>query len=90
MTTEHTVRLSGPDQAIPETAAIRVIALLPPQWKASDLNCSGSTAAFTLTTPTALRPTVIDTAIDEILAHPGLHGWTRARPQSTDSSPQRR
>ncbi|MEU2288641.1 hypothetical protein ABZ614_43370 [Streptomyces sp. NPDC013178] len=78
MPIEHPVRISGPDGAHPEFAAIRLIALLPAGWTATLLDCSGHTASLTLTVPDALPSTAFETTLDEVLAAPPLRGWTRA------------
>ncbi|MFJ9666450.1 hypothetical protein ACIRPP_17820 [Streptomyces sp. NPDC101219] len=78
MPTEHPVRISGPDDAAPETAAIRLIALLPTGRRATVLDCHGGTATLKLTVPDGLTPPAVDRTLDDILASPVLRGWTKA------------
>ncbi|MBM7089002.1 hypothetical protein ABZ606_16660 [Streptomyces sp. NPDC012461] len=78
MPTEHPVRISGPDDAPPETAAIRLIALLPKGWRATVLDCHDGTATLRLTVPDGLTPPAVDRTLDDILANPVLRGWTKA------------
>ncbi|MET9829090.1 hypothetical protein ABZ078_07225 [Streptomyces sp. NPDC006385] len=77
MPIEHRARISGPDGAHPEFAAIRLIALLPAGWTATLLECSGRTAALTFTVPDGVAATAFETALDEVLTAPPLRGWTR-------------
>ncbi|GAB7103529.1 hypothetical protein JCM4814A_18430 [Streptomyces phaeofaciens JCM 4814] len=77
MPTQHAVRISGPDGAHPEFAAIRLIAQLPTGWTATLLNCSAGTAALTLTVPDGLPSAAVDTALATALATAPLRGWTR-------------
>ncbi|CAL9481062.1 hypothetical protein [Streptomyces sp. enrichment culture] len=78
MPNEHPVRISGPDGAPPETAAIRLIALLPPGWRAALLECHDRTATLTLTVPDGVAAPAVDGTLDDILANPVLRGWSRS------------
>ncbi|MEU3947413.1 hypothetical protein [Streptomyces sp. NPDC029526] len=78
MPIEHPVRISGPDGAPPETAAIRLIALLPTGWRATLHDCHERTATLTLTVPDGVEPPAVDAALDDILANPVLRGWSRS------------
>jgi hypothetical protein len=77
MAIEHRARISGPDGAHPEFAAIRLIALLPAGWTATLLECSGRTASLAFTVPDGLPAPAFETALDEVLTAPPLRGWTR-------------
>ncbi|MET9610517.1 hypothetical protein ABZZ17_36495 [Streptomyces sp. NPDC006512] len=76
MATEHHIRIEGPADATPETAAIRLIAQLPTEWSATVDSCAGSTATLTLTTP-ELPPASVTTAVDAVLTGAALRGWHR-------------
>ncbi|MDG9726523.1 MULTISPECIES: hypothetical protein [unclassified Streptomyces] len=78
MPTEHSVRISGPADAPPETAAIRLIALLPTGWRARLVGCHGTTAELAVSAPDGLTPPAVGLAVDGVLAHPALRGWSRS------------
>ncbi|MEU9588344.1 hypothetical protein ACGF7W_10450 [Streptomyces sp. NPDC048219] len=78
MPTEHPVRISGPADAPPETAAIRLIALLPTDWRATLVSCRGTVAELSVTAPDGLTPAAVELALDDVLANPALRGWTRS------------
>jgi hypothetical protein len=78
MPTEYPVRISGPADAPPETAAIRLIALLPAGWRATLVGCRDTVAELAVSAPDGLTPAAVERALDEIVANPALRGWSRA------------
>ena len=77
MPTQHAVRISGPDGAHPEFAAIRLIAQLPTEQFSRVAVQPVGTAALTLTVPDGLPSAAVDTTIATALATAPLRGWTR-------------
>ncbi|SCK10855.1 hypothetical protein [Streptomyces sp. WMMB 322] len=66
----------APAGAAPETAAVRLIALLPARWTAGLLRCTDTTATLALT-PGRDAEAHVAHAVDEALASPSLCGWSR-------------
>ncbi|MEU6862343.1 hypothetical protein ABZ924_03530 [Streptomyces sp. NPDC046876] len=73
----YRLRISGTAGAVPETAAVRLIARLPALWGATLLGCAGGTATLALTPPVTCSPAEVSQAVDEALATPALYGWIR-------------
>ena len=71
----HHVRLQGPPEAHPETAAIRFIALLPATWQATLTGCHGAAAHLQVTVPPATTATERTRTFTAVLADPGLQNW---------------
>ncbi|GAB3181667.1 hypothetical protein [Streptomyces incanus] len=71
----HHVRLHGPPEAHPETAAIRFIALLPATWHATVAECQGTTARLRITTPPATTPAETNRTVAAVLAEPAFRHW---------------
>ncbi|MFJ4188901.1 hypothetical protein [Kitasatospora sp. NPDC089509] len=78
----HFVRIeltdAAPAEAAPETAAVRVIALLSGRWRVSLVGVSPTTATLSLTAPGTVPAAAVEEAVDEVLARPELRGWVRA------------
>ncbi|MFD6419891.1 hypothetical protein [Streptomyces sp. NPDC060194] len=82
MTTTLSLRIERTEEAgsgaAAETAAVRLIALLPQGWEASLLEYTDTTASFSLTAPASLSAPAADRELDAVLASPALRGWTRS------------
>ncbi|WP_431955008.1 hypothetical protein [Actinacidiphila sp. bgisy167] len=80
MTTPRRFRIEASEHAplgaAPETAAVRLIALLPPQWKASIVECTARAAVIAVTSPASPAQGDVDQVVEEIVCRPALAGWT--------------
>ncbi|MGW5126350.1 hypothetical protein ACWEQ7_20320 [Streptomyces sp. NPDC004069] len=83
MLTHHRVAIQATAEApvigAPETAATRLVALLPATWEVVDLRCSGDTAVLSLASSSGTTAEEAATVIDEALSHPALTGWVLHR-----------
>ncbi|WP_030193732.1 hypothetical protein [Streptomyces sp. NRRL S-87] len=77
----------APAGAAAETAAVRLIALLPVGWHATLRECAAGWATLSLTPPAAPAPPAAPpgpggaaaarAVVDQVLRHPALRGWSR-------------
>ncbi|MDT0269470.1 hypothetical protein RM844_24615 [Streptomyces sp. DSM 44915] len=76
----HQVRIKAtpgsPPGAAPETAALRLITLLPGQWSATLLSCTEDTATLALTRPRGTSQEASE-AVDRTLGEAAMRGWVR-------------
>lgn len=84
MPATYRVRIRTSDDAAPETAAVRLVALLPGQWSARLLDCS-ETVTLALTPPGSSSPDEVERVVDAVLAHAALRGWFRDGIVSNDA-----
>lgn len=64
--------------AAPETAAVRLVSLLPTTWEVSGIRCTEDTATLSLLLPGDVTPQDATARIADALRHPALRGWTRS------------
>ncbi|CAL9526385.1 hypothetical protein [Streptomyces sp. Tu 3180] len=83
MPTARRVRIEvtdeAPSGAAAETAAVRLIALLPAGWTARLLGCTATSATLLVTPSAELSADGVAAAVDGILRRPPLRGWARTR-----------
>lgn len=76
MPTTYRVRIRNGDDAVPETAAVRLVALLPGAWSARLLDCSEA-VTLALTPPGSSSSAEVERVVDTVLADAALRGWFR-------------
>jgi len=64
--------------AVPETAAVRLISLLPAPWTASLSGLTDTTATLALTVPGGADPADAVDVVAAALTQPELRGWVSA------------
>ncbi|MFD7901807.1 hypothetical protein ACFV4F_06460 [Kitasatospora sp. NPDC059722] len=81
---EQHVRIVATAQALPaaapETAAVRLISLLPAPWTATLTGVTPTAATLTLSAPEAPAAGTAEEAVDRALSRPELCGWIRTEP----------
>ena len=77
MSATYNVRIRTIGNASPETAAVRLMALLPKQWSANLLGCTKTARALTITPPDRSSSTEVASVVDELLTNSVLHEWVR-------------
>ncbi|EYT79221.1 MULTISPECIES: hypothetical protein [unclassified Streptomyces] len=73
---ENQVRLTGPPEAAPELACLRVIAQLPPRWSVQILECGTGYAVLGLRANASAEEVTAE--IDEAITALPLRGWKRS------------
>ncbi|WP_329196452.1 MULTISPECIES: hypothetical protein [unclassified Streptomyces] len=66
----------APAGSAPELAAVRLISLLPPNWRYSPAYPSDGTLSLTLQPPPGTREEAAHAVLLRTFASPILHGWT--------------
>ncbi|MCK8438096.1 hypothetical protein G3I77_35345 [Streptomyces sp. D2-8] len=77
MSATYRVRIRTVNSAPPETAAVRLIALLPDQWAAALLCCTEGTVTLALAPPNSPSSAEVASVIDEVLVNSAMRGWIR-------------
>ena len=79
MRVRYRVRISATAGAVPETAAVRLIAALPPPWAATLINCDVTTTTLEVLLPKDFSVVEAVRVVDEALTRPGIEEWSLDR-----------
>ncbi|NEC84728.1 hypothetical protein [Streptomyces sp. SID12501] len=70
------VSAAAPVGAAPETAAVRLITLLPTEWTAAIVHCTDGAAVIAVAAPGTVLASQVEYTVDEIMRATALTGWT--------------
>ncbi|MFJ4842512.1 hypothetical protein [Streptomyces sp. NPDC088746] len=70
------VSAAAPAGAAPETAAVRLITLLPAPWTGAIVECADGAAVIAVTPPGAVSAPEVERTVEEIVRGRALTGWT--------------